>query len=73
MNNLQSRRLAFIIAGAMDAVLGAAILMIYLGFIPVDLGGFGLPHWVVGAIGALLLFSGLGMLAFWLTKSDDSQ
>jgi hypothetical protein len=68
-----SKRTVFIIVGLTDALLGGIILLIYFGFLPVDLSGFGIPRWIVGVVGALWFMSALGFLAYQVTKTDISE
>jgi hypothetical protein len=68
-----NKRLVFIITGLTDALLGGIALFIYFGLLPVELSEWGMPRWMVGLLGALLFFSGIGMLAFQLTRTDVSD
>lgn len=72
--NLQSnRRMIFIIVSAIDAVLGGIVLLIYFGFLPVDLSALGIPRWVVGILGAIWFMAALAFLVYQLTKTDVSE
>ena len=75
-NNNQStisKRTVLIIVGLIDTVLGGIILLIYFGFLPVDISSWGIPRWVVGVLGAIWFMSALGFLAYQLTKTDVSE
>jgi hypothetical protein len=68
-----SKRTVFIILGLIDTVLGGIILLIYFGFLPVDLSNFGIPRSIVGFVGGVWFMSALGFLAYQLTKTDVSE
>lgn len=64
------KRFIFMLAGAMDALIGGAALLIYFGILPIDLAGWDIPRWVVGSIGALLFFPGMAIFTYQLTRGD---
>jgi protein-S-isoprenylcysteine O-methyltransferase Ste14 len=70
MNSQSNKRTVFILAGLTDAILGGVALLLYFGFLPLDISGWDIPPWVFGLGGALLFFSGIGMLTFQLTRTD---
>jgi hypothetical protein len=63
-------RLVFMLASAVDTLLGAVALLIYFGILPVDISSWGIPGWVVGFAGAVLFFSGIGIFSYFSTKTD---
>jgi hypothetical protein len=65
-----NKRLVFILAGSTDICLGGLALLVYLGLLPLDFEAWGMPRWVFGLIGAALFFSGLGVVAFQLSRTD---
>lgn len=75
MNNSpqQSRRSMWIIMGLTDMVLGGAVLLVYFGYLPVDVSGLGFPRWMVGVFGAVWFFSGLAVAAYQATKTVDGE
>lgn len=73
MNKAQQWRLVFLISGLTDAVLGGIALLIFFGAIPLDYAGAGLPRWMFGAFGAVLFFSGIGVLTYQLTRTDNPE
>lgn len=73
MSKSQQWRLVFLISGLTDAALGAIVLLVFFGVIPFDYSEAGLPRWMLGAFGALLFFSGLGVLTFQLTRTDHPE
>ncbi|HET9905854.1 MAG TPA: hypothetical protein VFQ23_04420 [Anaerolineales bacterium] len=66
-NNLspeQRMRLIVMSVGAVNALLGAAITLIYLGFLPLNISYLDIPNWVVGIIGASWFLTGVSVVAF---------
>jgi hypothetical protein len=72
-NRPPNKRLLLIIASAVDAVIAGILLLIYFGFLPVDISGLGIPRGVIGVIGGIWFFGALGILAYQLTKTDISE
>lgn len=72
-NSPQTRRLLLIIASAIDAVIAGIVLLIYFGFLPIDISGLGIPRNVIGIIGGIWFFGALGLLAHQLTRTDLSE
>ena len=62
-----------IIAAAVDTIIGAGILLIYFGLLPIDISGLGIPRWVVGLIGGVWFAGALAVLVYQLTKTDISE
>ena len=73
MNFQSNRRLIFTIVSAIDVVLGGIVLLIYFGFLPIDLSSLEIPRWIVGLVGAVWFMSALGFLVYQLTKTDISE
>lgn len=73
MNPGHNKRRVMIIVGLFDTLLGGATLLLYLGILPVDLSGLGLPRWIIGTLGGLWFFSGLAVLMYHLTHTDESE
>lgn len=72
MDNSKKRTI-LIIVSAVDAVLGAIILLIYFGLFPVDISSWGIPRWVVGVVGGVWFFSAFAILMYQLTKTETSE
>jgi membrane-bound ClpP family serine protease len=70
MNNPSNRnkRLAFMISGITDAVIGAVLLLIGFGWLPVELTKYGLENWHVNLLGALMFIIGVGTFAYHLSR-----
>jgi hypothetical protein len=60
----QRMRLIFMSVGALNALLGAAILLIYFGLLPIDVLYLDIPNWVIGVLGATWFLSRVGVVAF---------
>ncbi len=68
--NPENRRRILIIVSAIDAALAGIVLLIYFGFLPIDISSLGIPRGAIGVIGGIWFFSALGVLAYQLTKTD---
>lgn len=53
MNSHPNKRNILIIVSAVDALLGGIVLLIYFGFLPVDISSWGIPRWIIGLIGGV--------------------
>ena len=73
MNPQPNKRRLLIIVSAVDAALSGIVLLIYFGFLPVDISSWGIPRWVIGLVGGLWFVSALIVLVYQLTKSDISE
>jgi hypothetical protein len=73
MDYSRNMRLVFMLASAVDVLLGAAALLIYFGILPVDISGWGVPGWIFGFVGGVLFFSGIGVFTYFSTKSDAHE
>ena len=74
MNNIApSAAKAILASGAIDSLLGGAILASRFGFLPWDFAEmFAIPGNVLTIIGAILLLSGLGMMAWMVTILNNA-
>lgn len=73
MKNSENRRRILILVSAIDAVLSGIVLLIYFGFLPIDVSGLGIPRWVIGLIGGIWFAGALAVLVYQLTKTDMSE
>jgi membrane-bound ClpP family serine protease len=73
MNNPSNRnkRLAFMLSGITDAVIGAILLLMGFGFLPVELTKYGLENWHVNLLGALMFIIGVGTFAYNLSRWQE--
>ena len=67
------KRLIMFSVGLIDSMLGGIVLLIYFGILPFDISGFGIPNWVIGLLGGIWFFSGLGVLTYQLTKTQPPE
>ena len=70
MNSQPNKRLLLIIVSAVDAALSGIVLLIYFGFLPVDISSWGIPPWVIGLVGGLWFVSALIVLVYQLTRTE---
>jgi hypothetical protein len=73
MNPQPNKRMLLIIVSAVDAVLSGIVLLIYFGFLPVDIASWGIPRWVIGLIGGVWFVSALATLVYQLTKTERTE
>ena len=67
MNN-KNRRLAFLISGATDALIGTAFLLVGLGILPVKIGA---PPFIMILIGGTMFIAGIGVAIYNLSRWDE--
>lgn len=72
MENKNAKRVVFLIASGMDMLLGGLGLLLYFGILPLDLDELGFPRWVVGAVGAMLVLSGVVVFSYILSTTEPS-
>ena len=60
--------MVFVISGVTDTIIGAVILMMGLGILPVDAGEYGLSTGLLLALGAVMLVSGMAIAIYHLTR-----
>ena len=73
MNPPLNKRMLLIIVSAVDAVLSGIVLLIYFGFLPIDISSWGIPRWVIGAVGGLWFLAAIAVLFYQVTKTDISE
>jgi hypothetical protein len=67
----RNKRIVFILSGATDALIGAVILLIGFGFLPLDITDYGLPAWLVILVGAFMFIMGAWMAAYNYSRLDE--
>ena len=72
MNSQMNKRTLLIIVSAVDAALSGIVLLIYFGFLPIDISSWGIPRWVIGAVGGVWFLSAIAVLVYQVTKTDVS-
>ena len=73
MNSQPNKRLLLIIVSAVDVLISGVVLLIYFGFLPVDLSGLGVSRGVIGLVGGLWFVSALVVLVYQLTKTENIE
>ena len=73
MNPQPNKRMLLIIVSAVDAALSGVVLLIYFGFLPIDISSWGVPRWVIGLVGGLWFLSALIVLVYQLTKTESIE
>ena len=67
----RARRIAFMISGAVDALIGAILLAIGFGFLPIDAARYGFENWHVNLLGAVMFILGAGTFAYNLSRLEE--
>ena len=67
----RNKRLAFMISGITDAVIGAVLLSIGFGLLPVDITKYGFENWHVNLLGAVVFILGVGTFAYNLSRLQE--
>lgn len=73
MDGRQAGRIVLMISSALDSLLGAIVLLLYFGILPFDISGWEIPRWIIGAVGAMLFFSGIAIFTYISTRTDASE
>ena len=73
MNMNNQRRTLIILVSAVDAFISGGILLIYFGFLPVDISSLGIQRWAVGLVGGLWFITSIAILAYQLTQTNTSE
>jgi hypothetical protein len=64
----KSRRLLFVISGGTDALLGAILLLIGFGFLPIEVTEYGFENWHAILLGGILFATGMGFVIYNLSR-----
>ena len=67
----RTRRIAFMISGAIDALIGAVLLLIGFGLLPIDVTNYGFASWHVNLLGAVMFILGAGTFAYNLSRLEE--
>ena len=74
MNNNPSnrnKRLAFMISGVTDALIGAFLLLIGFGLLPIEVTKYGFENWHANLLGAVMFILGVGIFAYNLSRLEE--
>lgn len=58
-------------SGGIDAFIGAALLLIGFGFLPIDVAQYGVQIWHVNLLGAVMVLLGAGTFAYNLSRMEE--
>ena len=67
----KTRRLAFILSGGTDALIGAVLLLIGFGLLPIDVTEYGFQTWHAVLLGGILFATGMGFVVYNLSRWDE--
>ena len=59
------------LGGGIDALIGAGLLMIGFGFLPVDIARYGVQNWHVNLLGGVMFLLGAGTFAYNVSRLDE--
>jgi ABC-type branched-subunit amino acid transport system permease subunit len=74
MNNMppnKTRRLVFIISGATDALIGAVLLLMGFGMLPLEVTDYGFENWHAMLLGGTLFIIGIWVVAYNLSRLEE--
>lgn len=64
-------RIALIISGGIDALLGSFLLLIGLQLVPINIIEMGFENWHALAMGVLLFIVGVGVVVYNLSRLEE--
>jgi hypothetical protein len=67
----RARRIAFMLSGGIDALIGAVLLLIGFGVLPVDVAQYGVKSWHVNLLGAIMFILGAGTFAYNISRLEE--
>jgi hypothetical protein len=67
----RTKRTAFMISGLIDALIGAVLLLIGFGLVPIDVTNYGFANWHVNLLGAVMFILGAGTFAYNLSRFEE--
>jgi ABC-type branched-subunit amino acid transport system permease subunit len=67
----KTRRLVFMISGATDALIGAILLLIGFGLLPLDVTQYGFENWHVNLLGGVMFILGTITFAYNLSRWEE--
>ena len=70
-NPQKTRRFVLIVSGAIDALIGAVILIVGLGFFPIDIAEYGIPQWVILFVGGFMFIMGAWLAVYNYSRLDE--
>jgi ABC-type branched-subunit amino acid transport system permease subunit len=67
----RTKRLALVISGATDALLGGILLLLGFDFLPMDVTDYGFQNWHVVLLGGILFITGMIFVVYNLSRWDE--
>ena len=67
----KARRLVFMLSGAIDALIGAGVLLLGFGFLPVEIALDSLPSWLLILIGAIMFVAGVWVAVYNFSRLEE--
>ena len=67
----RTRRIAFMLSGGIDALIGGILLLIGFGFLPVDVTQYGVQNWHVNLLGGVMFLLGAVTFAYNFSRLDE--
>ena len=67
----RTKRLAFMISGIADALIGALLLFIGFGLLPIEVTKYGFENWHAILLGAVMFILGVGTFAYNLSRLEE--
>jgi hypothetical protein len=67
----RARRIAFMLSGGIDALIGAVLLLIGFGLLPIDVVQYGVKNWHVNLLGGVMFLLGVGTFAYNLSRLEE--
>ena len=67
----RARRIAFMLSGGVDALIGGVLLLIGFGFLPVDVTDYGVENWHVNLLGGAMFLLGAVTFAYNFSRLDE--
>ena len=64
----RTKRLALVISGATDALLGGILLLLGFGFLPMSVTDYGFQNWHVILLGGILFITGMIFVVYNLSR-----
>jgi hypothetical protein len=67
----KSRRIALMLSGGIDALLGSFFLLVGFDLLPIDVAEFGFENWHAILLGAVLFIMGMGFVIYNLSRLEE--
>ena len=73
MNNPPNKtaRMALMLSGGIDALIGSAFLLLGFNLLPIDITQYGFESWHATLLGGLFFIMGIGIVAYNLSRLEE--